>query len=128
LLVNLSRDRWRKHLVDLLRPRGWMPARIDEIRAFEEIIAGPFTMSRDAIRGEATGMEQEANRFATDCLVPRARQAELHTLPITQAAVEAFAAELGLHPGIVVGQLQHLGRVDYAHALTKLKARYELAA
>ena len=30
-----------------------MPVRIDEIRAFEEIIAGPFTMSRDAIRGEA---------------------------------------------------------------------------
>jgi HTH-type transcriptional regulator/antitoxin HigA len=72
--------------------------------------------------------EQEANRFATDCLVPRARQAELQALPITQAAVEAFAAELGLHPGIVVGQLQHLGRVDYAHALTKLKARYALAA
>lgn len=53
MLVNLSRDRWRKHLVDVLRPRGWMPARFDEVRAFEEIIAGPFTMSPDEVRGEA---------------------------------------------------------------------------
>ena len=70
--------------------------------------------------------EREANRFATDVLVPRARQAELRALPVTQASVEAFAHELGVHPGIVVGQLQHLGRVGYGHALTKLKARYTL--
>lgn len=71
--------------------------------------------------------ELEANRFASEWLIPRAHQAELQALPINQAAVEAFAAKLGLHPGIVVGRLQHLGPVDYAHALTKLKARYELA-
>ena len=70
--------------------------------------------------------EREANRFATDVLVPRARQAELRALPVTQASVEAFARELRVHPGIVVGQLQHLGRVGYGHALTKLKARYTL--
>jgi HTH-type transcriptional regulator / antitoxin HigA len=68
--------------------------------------------------------EQEANRFATELLIPRAHQAELKTLPITQASVEAFARELGLHPGIVVDQLQHQGRPGYGHALTKVKARY----
>jgi HTH-type transcriptional regulator/antitoxin HigA len=70
--------------------------------------------------------EREANRFACDVLVPRARQAELQTLPVTQASVEAFARELRVHPGIVVGQLQHLGRVGYGHTLSKLKARYTL--
>ncbi|MDP3204235.1 MAG: helix-turn-helix domain-containing protein [Hydrogenophaga sp.] len=84
----------------------------------------------DASSGDAVASpeEQEANRFATDLLVPRARQAELRTLPTTQAAVEAFAHDIGVHPGIVVGQLQHLGRLDYGHALTRLKARYMLAA
>ena len=84
----------------------------------------------DASSGAAVASpeEQEANRFATDVLVPRARQAELDALPITQEAVEAFARDLGVHPGIVVGQLQHRGHVGYGHALTKLKARYGIAA
>ena len=72
--------------------------------------------------------EQEANRFATDVLVPRARQAELQQLPLDHASIEAFANRIGVHPGIVVGQLQHRGRVGYGHALTRLKARYNIAA
>ncbi|HSW05288.1 helix-turn-helix domain-containing protein [Aquabacterium sp.] len=70
--------------------------------------------------------EQEANRFATDVLIPRALQGELQRLPLTHAGIEDFARQLGLHPGIVVGQLQHRGRIGYGHALTKLKARYTL--
>ena len=72
--------------------------------------------------------EQEANRFASEVLVPLAREAELLRLPLVAADIQAFAQALGLHPGIVVGQLQHRGRLGYGHALTKLKARYTLAA
>ena len=71
--------------------------------------------------------EAEANRFAADLLVPRAQQAELDRLPLDARSVVAFAQRLGLHPGIVVGQLQHRGRVGYGHALTQLKARYGIA-
>jgi HTH-type transcriptional regulator / antitoxin HigA len=70
--------------------------------------------------------EQEANRFATDVLIPRVRQAELKALPLTPSHIKAFARELGVHTGIVVGQLQHQGRVGYSHPLTKMKARYSI--
>lgn len=70
--------------------------------------------------------EQEANRFATDQLIPRGQQPVLDTLPLDAASVEGFARQLGLHPGIVVGQLQHRKRIGYDHALTRLKARYQI--
>ena len=70
--------------------------------------------------------EQEANRFAADVLVPAEHRAALDVLPLERTSIEAFARRIGIHPGIVVGQLQHRGRMGYAHALTKLKARYEI--
>ena len=70
--------------------------------------------------------EQEANRFAADVLVPAEHRAALDTLPLERTSVEAFANRIGIHPGIVIVQLQHRGRVGYAHALTNLKARYEI--
>jgi HTH-type transcriptional regulator/antitoxin HigA len=69
--------------------------------------------------------EQEANRFAADTLIPRAHQARLPYLPLEAAEIEAFAAEIGVHPGIVVGQLQHRDLLPWAHALTRLKTRYD---
>lgn len=83
----------------------------------------------DAAASDTVGSaeEQEANRFASDTLVPRAAQARLAALPLDAARIEAFATEIGVHPGIVVGQLQHRGRIGYGHALTRLKARYAVA-
>ena len=72
--------------------------------------------------------EQEANRFAMDTLVPRALQARLDTLVLDAASIDAFAAEIGVHAGIVVGQLQHRGRLGFGAPLTRLKERYEFAA
>jgi HTH-type transcriptional regulator/antitoxin HigA len=65
----------------------------------------------DAAAGDTveSAEEQEANRFATDTLLPRALQAELDTLALNAASIQAFAARAGIHPGIVVGQLQHRG-------------------
>lgn len=81
----------------------------------------------DAAAGDTvdSAEEQEANRFATDALVPRAVQPQLDTLPLDSASIEAFAARIGVHAGIVVGQLQHRGRLGYGGALTRLKARYD---
>jgi HTH-type transcriptional regulator/antitoxin HigA len=71
--------------------------------------------------------EQEANRFATDTLIPRALQARLGTLALDMASIQAFAAEAGVHAGIVVGQLQHRGRLGFATPLARLKERYVIA-
>jgi HTH-type transcriptional regulator/antitoxin HigA len=83
----------------------------------------------DAAEGDTvdSAEEHEANRFATDQLIPRAQQPLLDTLPLDAASVEGFARQLGLHPGIVVGQLQHRKRIGYGHALTRLKARYQVS-
>ena len=51
-------------------------------------------------------LEDEANRFAADFLIPADRATQLATLT-TDAAVVAFAEEIGIAPGIVVGRLQH---------------------
>jgi HTH-type transcriptional regulator / antitoxin HigA len=82
----------------------------------------------DAASGAAveTPEEREADQFAAELLIPSAQSADMQTLRLERADVLAFAKALGIHPGIVVGQLQHCGRLGYAHPLTKLKARYEI--
>lgn len=72
--------------------------------------------------------EQEANQFAADLLIPPADRKRLGQLDLTVAQVRAFATDIKIHPGIVAGALQHMGLVDYASPLTRLKERYVLAA
>lgn len=81
----------------------------------------------DAASGAAAESpeEQEANRFAADVLIPPRYAPRIKALPLERASVVAFAEHIGIHPGIVVGRLQHGKRLGYAHALTTLKARYE---
>lgn len=50
--------------------------------------------------------EVEANQWAGDYLIPRQYADDLAGLK-TKAAVAAFAEQVGVHPGIVVGRLQH---------------------
>ncbi|MES2149664.1 MAG: helix-turn-helix domain-containing protein [Pseudomonadota bacterium] len=51
-------------------------------------------------------IEQEANRWAGDWLIPPQYAPELQGLS-TKEAVRRFARHIGVHPGIVVGRLQH---------------------
>jgi HTH-type transcriptional regulator/antitoxin HigA len=82
----------------------------------------------DASSGDHTTSpdELEANRFASDVLMPPELVSELSQLVLTEASVKAWAIQVGLHPGIVVGQLQHRKSLPWAHPLTKLKARYDI--
>jgi HTH-type transcriptional regulator/antitoxin HigA len=73
----------------------------------------------------AGDQEAEANAFAAGLLIPRDSAARLRTLDPTPAAVEAFAAEVGVAPGLVVGRLQHEGLVPFASRLNSIKLRYE---
>lgn len=71
--------------------------------------------------------EQEANTWARDFLITR-RQAELlANVPKTKAAVIDFARSIGIHPGIVVGRMQHDGMLD-VRWLNDLKVSFTFTA
>jgi len=74
--------------------------------------------------GGSSHAEQEANDFAATVLIPEPFQADFARLAPNKKSVRAFALAVGISPGIVVGQLQRKGRIDY-DALNHLKARYE---
>jgi HTH-type transcriptional regulator / antitoxin HigA len=68
--------------------------------------------------------EQEANVFAANILIPPQCQEEMLRLPVNGIAVVRFAKHVGVSPGIVVGQLQHRGRIGHRQ-LNNLKRRYK---
>jgi Zn-dependent peptidase ImmA (M78 family) len=72
----------------------------------------------------STKEEQEANDFSARFLVPRQYQAELLRLPVNSLEVIKFGRRIGISPGIVVGQLQHLGRLRQ-NELNALKRRFK---
>lgn len=67
--------------------------------------------------------EEEANAFAADVLIPPEYRAAMRRLPVDGWAVMRFAKEIGVSPGIVVGQLQHIGRFG-PKQLNNLKRRF----
>lgn len=69
--------------------------------------------------------EKEANEFASRVLIPD--QEALLNVRLGYKDIIKFAWEIGIAPGIVVGQLQHLGRLDRSR-LNRLKRRYTWAA
>ncbi|HEY9785709.1 MAG TPA: hypothetical protein V6D17_09930, partial [Candidatus Obscuribacterales bacterium] len=55
-----------------------------------------------------------ASRFAMDLLIPPAALDHfIETGSFSQQAIREFATEQGIAPGIVVGRLQHEGRLDW---------------
>ncbi len=51
--------------------------------------------------------EQEANEFASSCIIPVARWEEFANLQYDRDSVMRFGVSLGVAPGLIVGQLQH---------------------
>jgi HTH-type transcriptional regulator/antitoxin HigA len=76
----------------------------------------------DGLDGLEPELEAEADAFARDLLIPSRRAPELLGLK-TAAAVRRFARSVGIHPGIVVGRLQHEGVIAPSY-LNELKVRY----
>jgi addiction module HigA family antidote len=66
--------------------------------------------------GESDEKEKEANRFAATWLIPPSSfNAFMRNGAKSKAAISRFAHELGISPGIVVGQLQHAGYLPPSH-------------
>jgi HTH-type transcriptional regulator/antitoxin HigA len=72
--------------------------------------------------GAHSGAEQEADAFASTTLIPPEREYKLSSLSSFDD-VRAFAADLGISPGIVVGRLQHDGRWAFSRG-NDLKQRF----
>lgn len=77
----------------------------------------------EGIDAPTTIEEQEANEFAARTLVPPEFQPALLNLPLDGRKIIRFARRLGVAPGIVVGQLQHHGRITHRQ-LNNLKRRF----
>ena len=73
--------------------------------------------------GTTNKEEDEANAFAARILIPREFQATLPALRADSLQIIKFARQIGIAPGIVVGQLQHAKLVKPEH-LNRLKRRY----
>ena len=68
----------------------------------------------DGINGSGDDVEDEANAWAADFLVPRIGWHRFVTAGDFRAAsVQQFAEEQGIAPGIVVGRLQHEGVLSW---------------
>jgi HTH-type transcriptional regulator/antitoxin HigA len=69
--------------------------------------------------------EHEANLFAQNILIPPEARAEFLSLKPNKDSVMKFAVKIGISRGIVVGQLQHQGRLEPSQ-LNFLKRRYNV--
>jgi Zn-dependent peptidase ImmA (M78 family) len=72
--------------------------------------------------------EDEANRFAGDILIPLTQySALLKAQTFSAAAIKAFADQIGIAPGIVLGRLQHDHVVPFKTPLNSLKRYFDWA-
>jgi len=67
--------------------------------------------------------ESEADQFAAAAIIPIAYKEEFNNLRTDTRSVVKFAQKIGISPGLVVGQLQHQGRIP-RNWLNGLKRRY----
>ncbi len=67
--------------------------------------------------------EQEANKFASETLIPTKQYLQFCSAVISHQRVVSFSKQIGISPGIIVGRLQHDGKIPFSH-LNALKQRY----
>lgn len=73
-------------------------------------------------------LEQDANQFAANTLIaPLDHQRFVQRRDLSQAGVTAFAASIGVCPGIVVGRLQHDGVLPRTH-LNGLRRKLQIVS
>ncbi|AQR60263.1 DNA-binding protein [Brevundimonas sp. LM2] len=71
-------------------------------------------------------LEQEANQFAADCILPDSERSQLASLSPDRRSVLSFSKINGISPGLTVGQMQHLKLISHSK-LNSLKRRWAWA-
>lgn len=86
-----------------------------------------FHQRKVSIDKDPMGMEEEANKFAANFMIPAVSYQKLALKrSISKEDIKLFANEIGIAPGIVVGRLQYDGRLPYSYC-NELKRRFEWA-
>lgn len=67
--------------------------------------------------------EKEANSFSANILIPDNVQNQLYQISLSRKGIIKFAVDNGISPGIVIGQLQFLGRIGF-NQLNWYKRKY----
>jgi HTH-type transcriptional regulator/antitoxin HigA len=89
------------------------------------ILHNPKDFYADDENGKGDGVEQEANEFATEILVGKKELTHfIAKNPASISAVRQFAKDRAVHPGIVVGMLQHHGVISWDQ-MNHMKDKYE---
>jgi HTH-type transcriptional regulator/antitoxin HigA len=87
------------------------------------LLHGKEALFLEGANMEPSMVEDEANDFAANTLIPPEHKASMLSLPRDGREVLKFARSIGVAPGIVVGQLQHLGQLQ-RNQLNVLKRRF----
>ncbi len=87
------------------------------------LLHNPASTFIDEEVGSQTAQEREANEFAARTLIPGNKAEDLVRLRTRPRDVIRFAISVGVSPGIVVGQLQHMDLLP-KKTLNRLKRRY----
>lgn len=77
----------------------------------------------DGLDGDVSNTENEANIFAKNILIPIEFTSRLEGLGLSPKEILRFAKDIGISPGIVIGQMQNGGRIRHDH-LNAYKQRY----
>jgi len=82
-------------------------------------------IDNDQVHPELARQEKEADQFAADSLIGAEKLGQVVLkADFSQIAIKAFAREVGVSVGIVVGRLQHEGFLEYDSELNRLRDKY----
>jgi plasmid maintenance system antidote protein VapI/Zn-dependent peptidase ImmA (M78 family) len=75
---------------------------------------------------EVSKEEKEANEYSSLVLISADLRKDMQTMSIDEKSIKHIASTSGISLGIVVGQLQHLGKIKPSH-YNSFKRRYDLS-
>ncbi len=84
------------------------------------------TIFIDGLEDSVSILENEANTFAQDTLIPRNDLNRLANIKLNTMGIVRFAKDVGVSPGIVIGQMQNSGQISHDR-LNGYKNRYTWA-
>jgi HTH-type transcriptional regulator / antitoxin HigA len=77
-------------------------------------------ITREEVQDE---LEKDANIFSGEMLIPYEIKSDLSKIRGNKRRIIEFASKAGVSPGIIIGQLQYLGYIDFKY-LNSYKRRY----
>lgn len=83
-----------------------------------------FVDAEDQMKSGNGKVESEANNFASDALIPSDKYEAFKNNVITRRAIRELAEESNIHPGILVGRLQHEQVIKFSE-YPDLRIRYK---